>query len=67
MSSDQSRTTVGVVWHLTFFHPNTDRLVADIIVTEEQARAIWLATGQPTELDPLGEHPVEAFLGASAG
>ena len=65
MTSDQ--TTAKVVWHLTFFHAETDRLVADITVTEEEARAIWLATGHPTELDPFGEHAVEAFLGASAG
>jgi hypothetical protein len=57
-----------VIWHLMFFDPESDALVADITVTEEQARGIWLATGNPTDLDPMmGEYPVKAFLGASGG
>lgn len=65
-----SKSTADVIWHLMFFHPETELLIHEIELTEEQASAIWpcvMALPKTQRPDPYGDYRVQGvFIGASA-
>jgi hypothetical protein len=65
-----SKSTADVIWRLMFFHPETELLIHEIELTEEQASEIWpcvMALPSTRRPDPYGDYRVQGvFIGASA-